>query len=298
MRGLGASSAGPGTDVTTVMRAHTPRPRTTRVIATLVALVLGGAACGRGDPGRQPSSRGSPGAPETQDNAERECRIFGRLLGLEELAAELDAQSGDPEDVARAYAARASGGPSAARFEGCLAGLGDVAAFEAEEARLTPLAEQAAERAGCSDVMPTPDEGQSHLQEGDPPPKYATVPAASGPHRAAPLPADVSVYHEPVDETAAVHNLEHAYVFLYYRADEPTVDPKVVAMLEGLAREFDKVVVAPYPGLPQDQGMAMVAWRRLQRCPPSITVEDATAVARSFVLRFAGTSVAPEPLGA
>jgi hypothetical protein len=86
-------------------------------------------------------------------------------------------------------------------------------------------------------------------------------------------------------------------VLLYYRPVEPTVAPEIVGMLEGLAREFDKVIVAPHAGLPEEVGLATVAWRRLQRCPPSIDAADAEAVARSFVLRFAATDVAPEPLG-
>jgi hypothetical protein len=280
------------------MRAHQkPLRRGARVLAVLVALALTGVGCERGEPGGQPGGRGSPANAEARENAERECRLFGRLLGLEELATELEAQSADPEDVATAYAARAPQGQRTEAFEGCLAGVRAVEALEAEGARLVPLAEQAAERAGCSDIKTTPDEGQRHIQEGDPLPKYETTPAASGPHRAAPLPSAVSVYHQPVDEAAAVHNLEHAYVLLYYRAEDPAVAPEIVGMFEALAREFDKVLVAPYRGLPPDQGMAMVAWRRLQRCPPSITAEDAEAVARSFVIRFAGTSVAPEPLG-
>jgi hypothetical protein len=167
----------------------------------------------------------------------------------------------------------------------------------AEEARLGPMAEEAAGRSGCTGIVQTPDEGQSHLQEGAPPPEYRTTPAASGPHNPGILPPGASVYHEPVDEPTAVHNLEHAYVLLYYRAEEPTVVPEIVGILEGLAREFDKVIVAPHPRLPEEAGLALVAWRRLQRCPPSISLTDAETVARSFVLRFAGTDVAPEPLG-
>jgi hypothetical protein len=219
------------------------------------------------------------------------------LLGLDELAQEIDAPSADPRDLATAYAARAPEGVRDAAFEGCLAGARAVLAMEQEAARIAPVAEQAAQGAGCTDIQKIPDEGQMHIQEGDPPPEYRTTPATSGPHRFGTLPPGVSVYHEPVDEPTAVHNLEHGYTLLYYRPEEPTVAPEVVAILEGLAREFEKVVVAPHPGLPEDVGLALAAWRRLQRCPPTIAVADAEAVARSFVLRFAATDVAPEPLG-
>jgi hypothetical protein len=223
--------------------------------------------------------------------------MFGRLLGLDGLARELDARSEDPRDLASAYAARAPQDLRDTAFEGCLAGLQVVLAMEQEAARLAPAAEQAVEDARCTPIRETADEGQSHIGEGDPSPEYRTTPAASGPHRPVTLPPDVSVYHEPVDEPTAVHNLEHGYTLLYYRPEEPTVSPDVVAILEGLAREFEKVVVAPHAGLPEEAGLALVAWRRLQRCPPTITVADAEAVARSFVLRFAATDVAPEPLG-
>jgi hypothetical protein len=261
----------------------------------LVALTLFGAACQQVPTGSRPASPQPSGAAGSE--AEEECRTFGRLLGLDGLAKEIDARSEDPRDLASAYAARAPQDLRDTAFEGCLAGLRVVLAMEQEAARLAPAAEQAVEDAGCTPIRETADEGQSHIGEGDPPPEYRTTPAASGPHRPVTLPADVSVYHEPVDEPTAVHNLEHGYTLLYYRSEEPTVPPDVVAILEGLAREFEKVVVAPYEGLPEEAGLALVAWRRLQRCPPTITVADAEAVARSFVLRFAATDVAPEPLG-
>jgi hypothetical protein len=261
-----------------------------------VVVVAACAACRTGPSGPTASPE-PPGAATARETAEEECRTIGRLLGLDELARELEAPSAEPRDLAEAYAARAPIGQRGARREGCLVGLNAVRAMVDEEARLGPMAEEAAGRSGCTGIVQTPDEGQSHLQEGEPPPEYRTVPAASGPHRPGILSPEVSIYHEPVDEAAAVHNLEHAYVLLYYRLDEPTVTPEVVGVLEGLAREFDKVIVAPHADLPEEAGIALVAWRRLQRCPASVTETDAETVARSFVLRFAGTDVAPEPLG-
>lgn len=234
-------------------------------------------------------------ATRARERAEEECRTFGRVLGLDGLAEELESRSAEPDDVAGAYAARTAGGDAAR--EGCLAGAREVLALEGEAARLGPLAEEAARRGGCTEIRTTPDEGNAHVPEGDPPPEYRTTPAASGPHRSRSLPPEISVYHEPVDEPAAVHNLEHGYVLIYYRTEDPGVSAEVVALFEGLTREFDKVIVAPYPDLPEEAGTAMVAWRRLQRCPPTIAASDAETVARSFVLRFAGTDVAPEPLG-
>lgn len=273
------------------------QPEAARLLAVVAALALIAVSCQRGQPGGESLSPETSAAQEVRESAERDCRLVARLLGLEELAAELGSQSADPEEIATAYSDRASQGQRVTVFEGCLTGVRAAAALEEEGARIAPLADQAAERAGCTDIRTTPNEGQMHILEDDPVPQYATAPAASGPHRQAPLPAGVPVYHEPVDEAAGVHNLEHGYVLIYYRAEEPTVAAEVVAAFEGLAGEFDKVIVAPYPGLPPERGMAMVAWRRLQRCPASISAEDAELVARSFVLRFAGTDVAPEPFG-
>lgn len=277
-------------------RPHRDGRRSGRAVIVVVVVALAGTGCRTGPGGSAPSSPEPSGAAGVRETAEEECRTVGRLLGLDGLSRELDARSADPRALAEAYAARAPAGQQGARLEGCLVGVDAVLAMEEEATVLEPVAELAAERAKCTVVVQTPDQGQTHIQEGDPPPEYRTTPAASGPHSPGVLPRGVSVYHEPIEEATAVHNLEHAYVLLYYRPDDPTVASEVVGLLEGLAREFDKVIVAPYPGLPEDVGLALVAWRRLQRCPPSIGVMDAAPVARSFVLRFAGTDVAPEPL--
>jgi hypothetical protein len=284
--------------VTNEQRANAGRgSREGRALVLLLAVAILLAGCQQPPTGSQPPSPGPTGAAEVRDTAEGDCRRFGRLFGLDALAEEIEARSADPRDLATAYAARAEQGMRDAVFEGCLAGVRQVLEMEEEAARIAPEAELAAEQAECTAIRTTPDEGRTHIREGDPPPRYRTIPAASGPHRPGILPPAVSVYHEPVDEPTAVHNLEHGYTLLYYRHQDPTVAPEIVGMLEGLAREFDKVVVAPHPGLPQDAGLALVAWRRLQRCPPAMAVSDAEVVARSFVLRFAGTDVAPEPLG-
>ncbi|HEV8682187.1 MAG TPA: DUF3105 domain-containing protein [Actinomycetota bacterium] len=272
-------------------------PRGGRACVLLAVFSLAVTGCGRGPTGSGPRSPEPPGEPQARETGEEDCRRFGRLFGLDRLAEELDALSPDPRDLAAAYASRAEQDVRDAAYEGCLAGARAVFAMEREAARIAPLADQAAEGAGCTAIETTPNEGQAHIGEEAPPPQYATTPAASGPHRVSALSPDVSVYNEPVDEPTAVHNLEHGYTVLYYRPEDPTVAPEVVAMLEGLARNFEKVVVAPHPGLPEDVGLALVAWRRLQRCPPTIAVSDAESVAGSFVLRFAGTDVAPEPLG-
>jgi len=90
----------------------------------------------------------------------------------------------------------------------------------------------AADAAGCEQLEQPVEANPSrtHLGEGEAF-DYPDPPAAAGPHDPRPLPPDPHVYAEPVPETRAVHNLEHAYVLLYH--DGLSAD--AVAALEGFA---------------------------------------------------------------
>lgn len=150
----------------------------------------------------------------------------------------------------------------------------------------------------CTGVQELPSEGIEHLAEGASPPPYATRPAASGVHAASPLPADVHVYTEPVPEAAAIHNLEHAYVLIYYRTDGGgTLPADVVDALAVLAQSESKVILAPYPALDPGVALALVAWQRLQECAATDDSGAAVQVARGFISEFRGGGVAPEPSG-
>lgn len=155
---------------------------------------------------------------------------------------------------------------------------------------------QAAEAAGCGDVETpvsgTPD--RTHLEPGEPF-TYDQQPAVAGAHDSSPLPPQPHVYEAPVEETRAVHNLEHAYVLIYYRAEDPDALPDdVVRNLQGLARSEEKVIMAPYPSLKDGTVLALAAWNRLWECPSGITVEQARTVATGFIEAYRGTSNAPE----
>lgn len=169
-----------------------------------------------------------------------------------------------------------------------------------ESRRLNEAAAAAADRLGCTDVQDSPDEGQQHLAPGDPPPSYGTTPGTSGNHAASPV-TGIQVLDSPVDpalETQLVHNLEHGYVIMYYRQDgEQALAQNVVNALADLAREENKVMLAPYPNLPDGDSLVFAAWTNLQTCP---TVTDANAVmsvANAFINRFRGGGDAPEPQG-
>ncbi|MGH2591067.1 MAG: DUF3105 domain-containing protein, partial [Actinomycetota bacterium] len=104
---------------------------------------------------------------------------------------------------------------------------------------------QAAEAAGCGEVQtPTGAPARGHLAPGETL-TYEQRPATSGDHAPAPLPSEPHVYTTPVEETAAVHNLEHAYVLIYYRAEgADALSADVIDELTGLAESETKVIMA------------------------------------------------------
>ena len=156
---------------------------------------------------------------------------------------------------------------------------------------------RAAEAASCGEVQTPAASAPSglHLAQGEPF-TYDQHPATSGRHAPAPLPADPHVYTAPIDETAAVHNLEHAYVLIYYRADEPEALPTdVVDGLATLAESEDKVMMAPHASLEEGTSLALAAWNKLWECPAGVTTDQAVTIASGFIEAFRGSSNAPEP---
>ena len=155
---------------------------------------------------------------------------------------------------------------------------------------------RAAEAAACGDVE-TPESGtpdRTHLDPGQTF-SYQQQPAVAGAHDPSPLPPEPHVYEAPVEETRAVHNLEHAYVLVYYRGGgSEALDEDVVGGLERLAESEEKVIMAPYPSLPDGTALALAAWNKLWECPSGITAEQARTVATGFIEAYRGTSNAPE----
>ncbi len=154
----------------------------------------------------------------------------------------------------------------------------------------------AARAAGC-DPLERPvvaDPDRSHLDPGQPH-DYEDPPAAVGPHDPDPLPPEPRVYDRPVSETRAVHNLEHAYVLIWYRpTDEGGLSETTVGALEEVASERDRVIVAPYAGLPPGRSLALLAWNVRWTCPAGLDPGTATTIAEGFADAFRGTTVAPE----
>jgi hypothetical protein len=150
----------------------------------------------------------------------------------------------------------------------------------------------------CAEIQELPSQGRAHVQEGAPI-EPASRPATSGPHYPSWLDPQARVIDQPVDqglEGYAVHNLEHGYVLMYYRAED--VPPGPVEALAALARFEEKVMLARYDRLPPDVAVAFAAWQRLRTCTEAGDADGLTEVARDFIERFRGEAgVAPEPSG-
>jgi hypothetical protein len=150
----------------------------------------------------------------------------------------------------------------------------------------------------CGEIQELPSEGADHVAEGTPI-EWATRPATSGQHYPSWLDPAARVIDQPVDEGLegyAVHNLEHGYVFLYYRP--ALVPPATIQALAALARFEEKVMLARYDRLPAETAVALTAWQRLRLCSEAGDPDEMTGVARDFVERFRGQAgVAPEPSG-
>ena len=156
----------------------------------------------------------------------------------------------------------------------------------------------AATAANCSELQ-TPAQtapGGQHLAPGVTH-TYPEEPATSGIHASSPL-GDTPVYTEMPDETQLVHNLEHAFVNIYYRADGDTALPEdVVAALAKVAQDDPRnhVILTPHTSLPDGTDLAVTAWNKLVTCPSTVTAAQATTIARGFMTSFECTSNAPEP---
>lgn len=161
--------------------------------------------------------------------------------------------------------------------------------------QLTSAAQQAVSAAGCegpNEVLGNNPPGGQHLSPGEVP-NYTQRPATSGVHAPSPLPTDPNVHDAPVDETQAVHFMEHAGIVLYYRQGDVPQD--VVDRLATVANEKPNTLLAPYPDLPQGQDLAFATWDRLLTCPASVTADQAALIAGAFVDAYVCTSAAPEP---
>ena len=158
------------------------------------------------------------------------------------------------------------------------------------------FAVDAAKAADCSTVQ-TPAAsapGGLHLNPGQSY-TYTEHPATSGYHDPSPLTIPPRVYTAPIQETHAVHNLEHGAVIMYYRQTGDGALPKdVVTQLATIANSGHNAILAPYTPLPNGTALALAAWNKLQTCPATVTASQAKDVANGFIDAFLCTSNSPE----
>jgi hypothetical protein len=91
---------------------------------------------------------------------------------------------------------------------------------------------------------------------------YNSSPPTSGPHL--PKVADWGVHKEPVTKELQVHNLEDGGVVVQYNC--PAADSAckpLVDKLADIARRYDRVLLAPYPGM--NEKIALTAWTRIDK---------------------------------
>jgi hypothetical protein len=125
-----------------------------------------------------------------------------------------------------------------------------------------------ARTADCGDVQRVKGDREHWERPGDPVPEYTTKPPAAGNHHIAPLPA--GIHEEPLKSQIteqpsiyqAVHSLEHGYVIVWHGE----IDTDTKGDLERALRGQKKVILTPYPEMPDGQTLALTAWERLQYC--------------------------------
>lgn len=151
----------------------------------------------------------------------------------------------------------------------------------------------AAEAGGCDLTSPGFEGDTTHIDPAEAPPAaelYDDRPAIGGPHFAEWLRA--GVYDAPVEERAAVHNLEHGAVAVYHT---PDLDEGEVAAIRAWAtsrndaglldeRTGAGLLVAPYDG-PLSAPVAFRAWGVTADCDGF-----ETAFADGFVRDHFGTA--------
>jgi hypothetical protein len=139
-----------------------------------------------------------------------------------------------------------------------------------------------------------PNGGGQHVAVGTFP-TYNSTPATSGPHWNDPpiAPMNWGVYTAAVPEPAAVHNLEHGGIVIWYQASK--LSAADVAKLQNFVRaqvqtsQF-KFILSPWAGKDFGHPIAVTAWRYLLY----LDTADTDGIG-SFADQHYGKS--PEPLG-
>ena len=186
--------------------------------------------------------------------------------------------------------------------------------YRARNATITDFGVDAA-AAGCAAPQENAATGnQDHVPDGTPV-TYDRTPPDSGPHYATPAPFTKHFYSaadRPAVETL-VHNLEHGYTVVWYRADAPGDQVKA---LQDIAKTFgsddydpaDKFIAAPWTeaGFPDGQNVVLTRWTADATAPADTTKQKGVrqtcaAVSGAAIADFMAkypVANSPEPNGA
>jgi Protein of unknown function (DUF3105) len=172
--------------------------------------------------------------------------------------------------------------------------------------------------AGCDPIGETEATGnQDHVADGTKVP-YAQAPPDSGSHYASPAPFTKHFYAEadrPAVETL-VHNLEHGYTVVWYRANAPS---EVINDLQRISKTFgsddynpaDKFIAAPWSdadgaGFPAGKNVVITRWTADPNDPADVTKQRGVrqactnvsgAAIKDFMTKYPVEN-SPEPSGA
>ncbi|HET8916354.1 MAG TPA: DUF3105 domain-containing protein [Propionibacteriaceae bacterium] len=189
--------------------------------------------------------------------------------------------------------------------------------YRARTATVAEIGSSVAE-AGCDPVVEDEATGnQDHVPDGTKV-TYAQTPPDSGSHYANPAPFTKHFYAEadrPAVETL-VHNLEHGYTIVWYRANAPSKD---IDNLQRIAKTFgseeydpaDKFIAAPWsdadgPGFPAGKNVVIARWTADPSDPGDITKQRGVrqactnvsgAAIQEFMAKYPVAN-SPEPSGA
>jgi hypothetical protein len=112
--------------------------------------------------------------------------------------------------------------------------------------------------AGCT-YQTAASEGRDHVRDGARV-RYKTSPPTSGDHYA--VPVVWGAYDSPVEQSRAVHNLEHGGIVIQYGDDVP--EETVNELRDFYQDDPNGLLLAPQPSL-NDQ-IAVTAWTQLAKC--------------------------------
>ena len=143
--------------------------------------------------------------------------------------------------------------------------------------------EEAADAARCELQLDLPDEGNTHIEPGEKPPRYRTDPPTSGDHIVSPLQQADGAYREYPAPVASVHSLEHGRVAIQYAPGLPEADQ---LLLKGVVEEEPGGMLL-FPNRFMEWEVAATAWQQLIGCER--WEGDATIAAlRAFREEFRG----------